>query len=262
MNMPDLPDLQVFGKNLEKKFADKKLITLAVENSNKVNVSESILKSKLEGKKLKSISRNGKELFFNFEGKHILSFHLMLNGEFHLFKETNNYKNKIMELLFEDNNGLVLIDWQQHANVKLNPETPEVPDAFSKEFNLEYLQNGFAKYKSRSIKDLLVDQKFVRGIGNAYVDEILWSAKIHPASKAGKIPKEKIKELFEVINEVLVNAEEEILKKDPDIIRGEVRDFLKVHNPKVTHSPTGGIIKKESLGNRITYYTDEQVLYR
>lgn len=259
--MPELPDLQVFGKNLENKFAGKKLIKIAVETSNKVNVPEATLKSKLEGKKLKSISRNGKELFFNFDGNQVLSFHLMLNGEFHLFKEANNYKNKIIEFLFGDKTGLVVTDWQRYANVKLNPEMPKVPDALSEEFNLEYLQNGFAKYKSRRIKDLLIDQKFVRGIGNAYVDEILWAAKIHPASKAGKIPKEKIEELFENISEVLIDAEKQILKKDPEIIRGEIRDFLKVHNSKLTHSPTGGTIKKENLGNRITYYTDEQVLY-
>ena len=80
-------------------------------------------------------------------------------------------------------------------------------------------------------------------------------------SAAGKIPGKKVKELYSSINKVLVEAEEEIIKRDPDIIRGEIRDFLKVHNSKLTHSPTGGIIKKENIGSRITYYTDEQVLY-
>ena len=174
---------------------------------------------------------------------------------------TNNYKNKIIELLFEDKTGLALTDWQQYANVKLNPEKPKVPDAFSKEFNVKYLENGFKRYKSKRIKDLLNDQKFVRGIGNAYVDEILWDAKISPYSAAGKIPGKKVKELYSSINKVLVNAEEEIIKREPDIIRGEIRDFLKVHNSKLAHSPTGGVIKKENIGSRITYYTDEQILY-
>ena len=259
--MPELPDLQVFRKNLEKKFAGKKLIKITVTGSKiKVKLPEAALK-KLEGKKLEEINREGKELFFVFEGDQTLAFHLMLNGEFHFFNESNNYKNKILDLLFEDKTGLALTDWQQYANVKLNPEIPKVPDAFSKEFNEEYLEHGFKKYKSKRIKDLLIDQKFVRGIGNAYVDEILWDTKIHPLSKAGKIPIEVIKELYKSINKVLVDAEEEITKRDPEIIRGEIRDFLKVHNSKFTHSPTGGIIKKENIGSRITYYTDEQILY-
>jgi formamidopyrimidine-DNA glycosylase len=123
------------------------------------------------------------------------------------------------------------------------------------------LQNGFAKYKSRRIKDLLIDQKFVRGIGNAYVDEILWAARIHPASKTGKIPGKKVRELFNQIHKVLAAAERKIIKRNPEIIRGEIRDFLKVHNSKVKHSPKGVTIKKENLGNRITYYTDEQILF-
>ena len=259
--MPELPDLQVFRKNLEKKFGEKKLIKISVTGSKmKVKLPEAALK-KLEGKKLKAINREGKELFFVFEGDQTLAFHLMLNGEFHLFNESNNYKNKILDLLFDDKTGLALTDWQQYANVKLNPEKPKVPDAFSKEFNIEYLENGCKRYKSKRIKDLLIDQKFVRGIGNAYVDEILWDAKISPYSAAGKIPTKVIKKLHESINKVLVEAEEEIIKREPDIIRGEIRDFLKVHNSKLTHSPTGGVIKKENIGSRITYYTDEQILY-
>ncbi len=197
--MPELPDLQVFRKNLEKKFVGKKLTKITVTGSKmKVKLPEAALK-KLEGKKLKTINREGKELFFVFEGEQTLAFHLMLNGEFHLFNESNNYKNKILDLLFEDKTGLALTDWQQYANVKLNPEKPKVPDAFSKEFNEEYLENGFKKYKSKRIKDLLIDQKFVRGIGNAYVDEILWDAKISPYSAAGKIPNKVIKKLHKSI---------------------------------------------------------------
>ena len=148
-----------------------------------------------------------------------------------------------------------------YANVKFNPPKAEAPDALSENFTLEYLENRLVKSRTKRIKDLLIDQKFVRGIGNAYVDEILWDAKIHPASNAGKIPSGKVKELYKSIHNVLLEAEEEILKRHPDIISGEVRDFLKVHNHKIQHSPTGGFIKKEDLGNRITYYTDEQVLY-
>lgn len=259
--MPELPDLQVFSKNLEKKLAGKKLIKIEIQNAYKIDAHESTLKTELVGKKLKTISREGKELFFYFDGNRTLSFHLMLNGKFYFFKESNTHGDKIIELLFEDKTGLVLTDRDQYANVKFNPEIPGVPDAFSKEFTLEYLEKGMKKHKLKNIKDLLVDQKFLRGIGNAYVDEILWAARIHPASKSGKIPDKVTKELYNAINKILTNAEQEIIKRDPEIISGEIRDFLKVHNSKVKHSPTGGIIKKETFGNRITYYTDEQILY-
>ncbi len=69
--MPELPDLQVFRKNLEKKFVGKKLIKISVTGSKmKVKLPEAALK-KLEGKKLKAINREGKELFFVFEGNRL-----------------------------------------------------------------------------------------------------------------------------------------------------------------------------------------------
>ena len=64
--MPELPDLQVFRKNLEKKFGGKKLIKVTIASANKVSVPQTTLKEKSEGKKLKSINREGKELFFPF----------------------------------------------------------------------------------------------------------------------------------------------------------------------------------------------------
>jgi len=259
--MPELPDLQVFRKNLEKKLAGKKLIKVEIQNTFKIDAHESTLQKTLVGKSLKTITREGKELFFYFDNNLILSFHLMLNGKFYFFNGSNSHSNKIIELLFEDKTGLVLTDKDNYANVKFNPEAPAVPDAYSKEFTTEYLKEGLKKRKLKNIKDLLIDQKFLRGIGNAYIDEILWAAKIHPLSKASKIPDEKIKELYTAINKTLTEAEQEIIKRDPEIISGEIRDFLKVHNSRLKHSPTGGTIKKEYIGNRITYYTDEQILY-
>jgi formamidopyrimidine-DNA glycosylase len=82
-----------------------------------------------------------------------------------------------------------------------------------------------------------MDQHVIRGIGNAYADEILWDAGISPFSISNKIPGKKIDALVKSIKSVLKEAEKEIVKRDPGIISGEVRDFLKIHNAKKTHSP-------------------------
>ena len=107
----------------------------------------------------------------------------------------------------------------------------------------------------------MLDQKNIRGIGNAYTDEILWEAGISPLSICNKIPDNKIKALAKSIKEVLEDAENQIKKAQPDIISGEVRDFLKIHNSKKKESPTGGKIHNKMVNSRITYYTDEQELY-
>ncbi|WP_447979628.1 hypothetical protein [Candidatus Nitrospira bockiana] len=106
-----------------------------------------------------------------------------------------------------------------------------------------------------------MDQAIIRGIGNAYADEILWHARISPKSAVGRIPDRLVEELLRSIRRVLTEAIEEIKRKSPDSISGEVRGFLRVHNPRRSVSPTGYQIMKENMGSRITYFTEEQVLY-
>jgi formamidopyrimidine-DNA glycosylase len=257
--MPELPDLQVFSKNLTRHFAGKKLERIKVVNGAKLKDSQAALKKALEGTKLHSVYRSGKELRFEFDKDMILGLHLMLNGELKLFEEKNDHKNTIVELLFSNDKGFAVTDWQGLANVKLNPTDKEGVDALSKELDHKYLEE--ALQTKAIIKNVLMDQDVIRGIGNAYADEILWEAGISPFSKSNKIPAAKIKDLAKAIRSVLQNAEKQILKKKPDLISGEVRDFLVIHNAKKKESPTGGSILTKMAGGRKTYYTEEQQLF-
>jgi formamidopyrimidine-DNA glycosylase len=114
---------------------------------------------------------------------------------------------------------------------------------------------------SATIKNLITDQDFIRGLGNAYTDEILWEARINPYSVASAIPDDKTKALAKAIKSVLKHGIKYIEKHHTDNITGEIRDFLKVHNNKKKESPNGYEIKKEKKGGSNTYYTEEQELY-
>ncbi|MGI8951190.1 MAG: DNA-formamidopyrimidine glycosylase family protein [Chitinophagaceae bacterium] len=258
--MPELPDLQVFSQNLNKKLAGKTLKKITVKNDKKLNVSETELKKNLEGKKLKEICRAGKELHFVFENGEILGLHLMLHGQLFLFENKNENKYTIIELLFDNNTGLALTDFQAMATPTLNPEKKDAPDALSKQINYDFLKEQLQKAKG-NIKTFLLDQHKIRGIGNAYTDEILWNAKISPFSVCNKITDEKIKALAKSIKKVLEDAEKQIKKTHPEIISGEVRDFLDIHNAKKKKSPTGATIHQKPINSRKTYYTDEQELF-
>jgi len=259
--MPELPDLQVFSKNLTKIFVGKTLKKISVPNTKKLNVSVSKLKSNLENQKLIGISREGKELHFEFKDGDVLGLHLMLRGKLHQFDEKNTEKYTIIELLFTDNSGLALTDFQGQATPTLNPEAREAPDVLSKEANLGFLKTRLAKSKA-VIKSVLLDQHIMRGIGNAYADEILWDAGISPFSISNKIPDTQVKTLLKSIKSVLQKAEKSIIKSNPDIISGEIRDFMLIHNSKKEKSPAGAPIKVKSVGGRKTYYTDEQKLFK
>jgi len=119
--MPELPDLQVFSKNLTDAFVDKTLEKISVHNTKKLNVKVPELKKALEGQKLVAIKRVGKELHFEFKSGDVLGLHLMLRGKLYKFEEKNAQKYTIIELLFADNSGLALTDFQGQANATLNP---------------------------------------------------------------------------------------------------------------------------------------------
>ncbi|CAM4020034.1 formamidopyrimidine-DNA glycosylase [Pedobacter westerhofensis] len=259
--MPELPDLEVFSRNLSTKLKNKQVKEVLVGSTKKLNVSAEELQKAIVGQKIVKIYRDGKELYFEFENKTVLSMHMMLNGELHLSKDEETPKYAILRLIFKGGNILTLTDFRGLAHATLNPEADDTPDALSRIVDAHFFETTLASKKG-AIKNILLDQHVIRGIGNAYADEILWEAGISPFSAANKIPVPKLKSLAKAVRHVLDNAVKQISSSRPGLISGEMRDFLKIHHPKKTHSPSGVPILMKKTGARKTYYTDEQETYK
>lgn len=259
--MPELPDVEVFTRNLHQLFAGKKLLNIKIVNGKKLKDTQAALTKALKGKTLKRIYRSGKEMRFEFTDGALLGLHLMLTGDVFVFEKENSHASTIAELHFEGGQGLALNDRMKNANIKLNPVDKAGVDAISEELNFEYLQNAL-KQRRTSIKKVLTDQDVIRGIGNSYSDEILWEARISPYSTAQAIPDKKIKELVKIIKKVLTKETENIYKNFKGKVNVEVKTFLKIHTKEKTESPTGAPIKIDKKGMMKTYYTEEQELYQ
>lgn len=258
--MPELPDVQIFAANLNKLFAGEKINGLQVVNPKKLKDSQMALATALRGNTLNKIYREGKEMRFEFENGVLLGLHLMLTGDIFVFDKKNENKFTIIEFYFTNGKGIALTDRMRNANVKLNPVDKDGVDALDKKLDFKYLKNLLDR--KAQIKNVLLDQNLIRGIGNAYADEILWETRISPFSVSNAIPEDKIKELVKTIKKVFKNAVSKINKNYPGKIQGEVRDFLNIHNKKKVKSPTGALIKVEKRGMLKTYFTDEQELYK
>jgi len=254
--MPELPDLQVFSHNLTKALNGRKVEKVTCP-SKKLNVSSKELQDCLEGAALEQVERVGKELHFNFDNKHVLGLHLMLHGQLTLSKEEQP-KSLIISLKFDDGNILSLTDFQAAATPTLDPKENNTADAL--EIDSKYLKEKLSKTRT-PVKTVLMDQKILRGIGNAYADEILWDARLSPFSASDKIPAGKVDALVKSIKKVLEHAEKQILKEHPDIITGEYRDFMEVHNRRKKKTSTGAAILQKPIASRKTYYTEEQELF-
>jgi len=258
--MPEIPDVEVFTRNLDKLFAGKKLQQVKIVNGQKLKDKPSEFTKALDGKTLKKIYRSGKEMRFEFTGGTLLGLHLMLTGDIFVFEKKNEHHSTIAELHFKDGTGLALTDRMRNAFIKLDPVDKDGVDALSPQLNFKYLQA--ACKRKTGIKKLLTDQNIIRGIGNSYSDEILWQARINPYSVASAIPEEKIKELVVLIKKVLKKETEQIYKHFPGKVNVEVKSFLQIHTKEKTKSPTGATIIIDQKGMMKTYYTKEQVLYK
>ncbi|MET1057907.1 MAG: DNA-formamidopyrimidine glycosylase family protein [Pedobacter sp.] len=257
--MAELPDLTVYAEILSRRFKGKTLKDLDVKVSKKLNVSVKELESALLGKKLTAVSRYGKSLHFEFAGDIVLQIHLMLRGELVLLnKENPDPKYEILGFMFSGGEGFAVVDLLRQATPTLNPEEAKSPDAL--EITLEDLTATLSKSR-KMVKEVLMDQKKMRGIGNSYADEILWHARISPFSIANAIPEKAVKKLFSSMDKVLKKAIEEIAKENGDELHGELRDVMKIHGSRIEKSPGGAAVKSEKIGGRTSYYTEEQELY-
>ncbi len=255
--MPEIPDIEVFSRNLKELLAGKQITKVKVVNGKKLKDTAKELSQALEGQKILDVFRSGKELRIQFSKKVLVGIHLMLTGDLHFFEEENSRKSTIVELQFKDGTGLALTDRMKNAAVKLNPVDKAGIDAL--DLNYKTLKEILSR--KAAIKNVLLDQDAIRGIGNSYSDEILWRTRISPFSKANAIPDEKIKELATTIKKVLKEATEKIYKAHPGKINSEVKDYLQIHTKKKTESPTGSPILTAERGMLLTYYTEEQIVY-
>lgn len=262
--MPELPDLQVFSMNLKKHILNKPVVSVTIYNSSGMNVPSDAFVSSVVNSCIVDIVRVGKELYFHLSNKAVFSVHLMLNGQFRL-SDANKVaaiQDKIISLAFTDNSALSVSDYKGLCKVALNPRVSDIPDVLSERFDYKYFTDAIKRYSRMNVKAFLVDQKILKGIGNAYADEILFAANISPESVAGKISDQALSDLFSAIGSVLTAAIDNILKIAPDIVSGEERSFLKVHNPRLSVTTEGDPIIVNQIATKKTYYTRKQRIYK
>ncbi|MBJ6723118.1 DNA-formamidopyrimidine glycosylase family protein [Geomesophilobacter sediminis] len=259
--MPELPDLTVFAQSLQKLVLNRGIVDAAYLRPKRLNVPPETFRKALVGHRLTEVRRVGKEILFVLDDGACLTVMLMLAGGFAWSRDNELPRSPILTIRFDSQDILSVTDPQSLVMVNLNPDlSGRAPDA------LEITPALLAKIcrsKPRSlVKALLIDQKLIGGIGNAYSDEILWRARIAPHSLAGKLPDAAVEELAHCIVSVLTDATKYLEQHHPGILAGEVRDFLSVHGRSIKSSPTGRPVIVEQIASKRTYYTDEQILYR
>lgn len=211
--MPELPEVETISRALDKlvrgrTIASAKLLRQRLAPDIKSAAFARVLKSK----KINFIHRRGKHILFDLTGDRTLIVHLRMSGRFSLLtSKTLDPKFTHAVFYFEDETRLVFDD-QRHFGLMKVVKTSKLHDAkelkklapepFSDDFTPEQFATTL-KTSKRSLKEFLLDQTKVTGLGNIYAAEAMFAAGIHPATPADRVAKKKIEPLYHAIRDVL-----------------------------------------------------------
>ena len=281
--MPELPEVEIVRQSLNKKINGKIIKKVIVKNRNlrfKVPLN---FNSILENKRIIKVDRFSKYLIIFLSNDHFCLIHLGMSGTIHLVnKKRKNFitntsfyhsptlpkKHNHVEIFFDDlkfiyNDPRRFGYFEIIKNFELlkNKISRFGPEPFSVKFNFNYL-HSFLKNKEKNIKNFLLDQRFVSGIGNIYASEILYFSKIKPDKKAKNLTKKELKKILVHSKKVLskaINKGGSSIKDFKNIsgLKGEYQKDFKVYQRagmKCKRSNCEGIIKKKNISNRSTFF--------
>ena len=236
--MPELPEVEVVKRSLEKKILNLKVKRVRINDFNLRYKVDKYRIALLKGKKIKKIERRSKFLIFEISSNLIMLIHLGMTGKFFFinrdkkkFKTSfyynldKNEKHDRIIFYLQNNQKLIYNDVRKFGFIKLykSKEYKDIshlknlgPEPLSKYWNLKYFQK-YILNRDRNIKSILMDQKFISGLGNIYVNEILFLSRI--------MPYRKIKTLknFEIIK--IVKNTKKVLKNSIKMGGSSIKDF-------------------------------------
>lgn len=211
--MPELPEVENVRKKLEELVLDKEIIGVDVLVDRIIRTPDvSTFKEKVKGQVFKNVERLGKHLIFVLDDFFIVS-HLRMEGKY-TYTKTDTPLNKHDHVIFHFSNGFDLRynDVRKFGTMDLVMEPNEVKSVAELGFepmdsNLDekYLKKQLSSKKT-TIKNALLDQSIVSGLGNIYVDEVLFYSGIHPEKDANSLNQKQLKKLVEGIKSIIKTA--------------------------------------------------------
>ena len=283
--MPELPEVEVVKRSLINK--TQNLIVKAVK-INDGRLRYKIDRNKIKeiiGLKFKKIFRRSKYLLFFFNKKIVMLVHLGMTGKFFFinrrktkyktsfYYDLNEEKDKKhdrvifdlsnnQKLIYNDIRKFGFIKFIKKVDLDKNIHLKHLgPEPLSTKFNIGYFKN-YIMGKERNIKSILMDQKFISGLGNIYVNEILFFSGISPTKKIKRLEDAEIKKIIKFSKKIISKA---IIMGGSSIKdfssssgkKGSFQQYLSVYGKKGENCPKvkcKGKIKKIAVANRASFF--------
>jgi formamidopyrimidine-DNA glycosylase len=210
--MPELPEVTVISEDVGALAGGRRVLRAGVFRPDVTNVEPEEFERRLVGKTLRGTGRRGKITLLDF-GDVVGVIHLVISGRV-LRLPSWTEPDRMNTAVLEFEGGPVLaftrlwlgyFHLYEPGAVEEHPLISRLgPDPFSEAFTPEYLAG--ALNRKASIKGLLLDQSVVAGLGNIYVDEVLFAARVHPTRKANTLSPEEIEAIHAATRDILGRA--------------------------------------------------------
>ena len=281
--MPELPEVEIVKRSLKNKVNYKKIKKIIISNRNLRFKVEKNFENILEGRSIINVSRFSKYIILTLDNYIYCLIHLGMSGTLHLINYKKNkkitnmsfYHSKILPVKHNhikikfSKFMIVYNDPRRFGFFKILKNEKELknffkrsgPEAISSDFNLKYIQNKFSN-KKKNIKNFLLDQNFVSGIGNIYANEILFYCKINPFKIARNITYKEINKLVKysklILNLAIKYGGSSIRDfKNTKGVTGLFQNEFKVYgkeNKNCSRKNCQGKISKFFISNRSTFF--------
>src|SRR4030095_7400270 len=270
--MPELPEVEIVARSLSKLVSKRRMISSELLRPRLApDTRPERFSSELNDASINFVHRRGKHVLFDLDNARTLITHLRMSGKFMLLgDDVPNPKFTHAIFHFEDGERLVFQDQRHFGLMKIVEtgalgEAKEIkklaPEPLGDEFSYDYLRATLRSSK-RSLKEVLLDQTKVCGLGNIYASEAMFISRANPTIPANKLSKRKTAVLFNAIRVVLSDAVElgSALPITPDNIGGSIygngsewewRVYDREASPCVA---CGRPVRRIVQGGRSTYY--------
>jgi formamidopyrimidine-DNA glycosylase len=260
--MPEIPDLEII-----KQFLNERLPGKEVQRAEELrpamvrNLAGESFATDVIGRRFGTLTRRGKMLTFPLEPDRLLVVHPMLTGAFRYCPPSTKTTKATFfylggdgfDLRYLDDRQMGLVYYVRPAQMSLVPRYDDQgPDALDGGLTFDEFKARLKPYQGE-IKGILTRGEFLAGIGNAYVDEILWAARVAPFKRRKALTDDDLRNIHAAIPQVLNEAIGVLRERMVPDIHVKVRDFLKVHRKGGEPCPRcGHTISEITANQRIT----------
>jgi len=263
--MPELPEVETVVNTLKHLLIGKSFESVDVYWDNIIDhISVSELKESIKGQRINDITRRGKIIIFCLDDYYLLS-HLRMEGKYYIDSKQVIDKHSHVSFKLDDDSFLIYNDTRKFGKISLvKKDYLDLHPFFVKLGKEPFVITDKELYeklqkKMIPIKTALLDQNTMSGLGNIYVDEVLFRCKIHPLTPANKISKVKVKAIIEnaivTLNKAIALGGTTIRSYTSSLgVTGRFQNELLVHTKVGQACPVCGTkIEKIKVGGRGTY---------